>query len=55
MIMGSTGTPAALPHLIAVIHSSQLPIYFQLDFSHILTNALDDWLAPTANPDLSML
>jgi len=42
MISGGTATPAALMHSIAVIHSCRPLITFQLDFSRILNNALDD-------------
>jgi hypothetical protein len=55
MTSGGIATPAALIHSIAVIHSCRPLNTFQLDCSRILTNALDDWLVPTANPDSSML
>ena len=55
MMSGIIVTPAALIHLIAVIHSCRPYITFQLDFSLISTSALNDWLVPTAKPDSSML
>jgi hypothetical protein len=55
MTRGGIATPAALIHSIAVIHSCWPCTTFQLDFSLILTSALDDWLVPTAKPDSSML
>lgn len=42
MSIGGRATPAALMHSIAVIHSCRPDTTFQLDFSRMFTNALND-------------
>jgi hypothetical protein len=41
MMSGGTAAPLALTHSIAVIHSCLPATTFQLDFSRMLTSALD--------------